>query len=118
MRSFFLLCVCAAASIFPAVAPSASYEPADCQKADIPALATICSNYELGQAEARMATLYGIAASLIGMGQRGDLVDAQRAWLSERDLCGHDTQCLRGAYARRIRQLDTVIAGIASRGPY
>ena len=99
-------------------ASAADYAPLDCSKANKPSLYAICSNYSLGQAEARMATLYGIATSLVAMGQRGELNDTQREWLSERDRCGDDTGCLSDAYARRIRQLNAVIADIASRGPY
>ena len=65
-----------------------------------------------------MATLYGIATSLVAMGQRGELNDTQREWLAERDRCGDDTGCLTMLYARRIRQLNAVIDDIASRGPY
>jgi uncharacterized protein len=99
-------------------ASAADYAPLDCSKANEPSLFAICSNYSLGQAEARMATIFGIVTSLVAMGQRGDLIDTQRAWLAERDRCGDDTGCLSDAYARRIRQLNAVIADIASRGPY
>lgn len=117
MRSF-ILAYAVAASIAAPGARAADYAPLDCRMAEGPALSAICSSYALGQAEARMATLYAVATSLVAMGQRGDLADAQRAWLAERNLCGDDTVCLRDAYTRRIRQLDAVIAGIASRGPY
>ena len=99
-------------------ASAADYAPLDCRQANDPALSAICSNYSLGQAEARMATLYGIATSLVAMGQRGDLIGTQREWIAERDRCGDDTGCLHGTYARRIRQLSAVIDDIASRGPY
>ena len=59
-------------------ASAAEYAPLDCSKANAPSLFAICANYSLGQAEARMATLYGVAASLVAMGQRGDLIDTQR----------------------------------------
>jgi uncharacterized protein len=99
-------------------ASGADYAPIDCAKADTPSLHAICRNYSLGQAEARMATLFGIATSLVAMGRRGALIDTQREWLRIRDMCGGDVACLSNAYARRIRELDAVIADIASRGPY
>jgi uncharacterized protein len=118
MRSFILGFIGVAAFASATAVSAADYAPLDCRKANAPAPSAICSNYSLGQAEARMATLFGIATSLVAMGQRGDLIDTQRDWLVERDRCGDDTGCLSDAYERRIRQLDAVIADIASRGPY
>lgn len=95
-----------------------SYAPIDCAKAETPADRTVCGNYALGQDEARMATLYGVATSLVAMGQRGDIQDAQRAFIREREACGANVACLKRVYATRIGQLDKVIADIASNGPY
>ena len=118
MRSFILGLIGVAAFASATAASAADYAPLDCRKADAPALYAICSNYSLGQAEARMATLFEIATSLVAMGQRGDLIDTQRDWLAERDRCGDDTGCLHDAYARCIRRLNGLIDDIASRGPY
>jgi uncharacterized protein len=110
------------AAISLAAASSAAragdYAPLNCHKASSPAEQTICSSYPLGQSEARMATLFSIATSLVAMGQRGDIQDAQRKWLATRDTCGNNVGCLSAAYEHRIRALDSVIASIASRGPY
>ncbi len=97
---------------------AADYAPLSCMQAKSPAQHTVCSNYALGQAEARMATLYSIATSLVAMGQRGDIHDAQAEFLKARNGCGRDVACLKRIYARRIGELDKVIAAIASRGPY
>jgi len=102
----------------PCAAVAADYRPLDCAKAMAAAEIAICKTYSLGQAEARMATLYGIATSLVAMGQRGDLGDTQRQWIARRDACGRKVACLTRAYAERIEQLNKVIAEIASRGPY
>lgn len=114
--------LCAAIAAFavgvPGFALAADYAPIDCAKAASAAERTICGNYALGQAEARMSTLYGIAMSLVAMGQRGDIGDAQKQWLSAREACGADIACLTKAYSGRIDALNKVIAGIASRGPY
>jgi len=104
--------------VFTRVADAASYVPLDCVKAASPTEKTICGNYALGQAEARMATLFSIATSLVAMGQRGDIGDAQRQWLQKRDACGRNVACLAKAYSDRIQQLNKVIDDIASRGPY
>lgn len=107
---------CGLCNPWPAIA--ADYAPLDCTKAKSGAETTICRTYALGQAEARMATLFATAMSLVAMGQRGDIGDAQRQWLQRRDACGRDVACLTRAYRDRIGQLNAVIAAIASRGPY
>jgi uncharacterized protein len=108
-------------NVFAYAASAASageYAPLDCNKAGSPAEQAICNSYGLGQKEARVATLFSVATSLVAMGQRGDIQDAQRDWLASRDACGRNVGCLNETYDRRIRALDGVLAGIASRGPY
>jgi uncharacterized protein len=101
-----------------AAANAGEYAPLNCNKANSPAERTICDSYSLGQSEARVATLFGIATSLVAMGRRGDIQDAQRKWLQSRDACGKSIPCLTRAYGQRIAQLENVMAGISSRGPY
>ncbi len=100
------------------IAHAGDYAPLDCDKASTPAERTICRNYALGQQEARMATLFEVTTSLVAMGQRGNIQDAQREWLKKRDACGDNVGCLTHAYDARIRELNDVMAGIASRGPF
>jgi uncharacterized protein len=102
----------------PCLALAADYAPLDCAKAKSAAKITICKTYALGQAEARMATLYGVATALVAMGQRGDIRDAQAEFLKTRAACGHNVACLTKVYSGRIAQLNKVIAEIVSRGPY
>jgi uncharacterized protein len=52
------------------------------------------------------------------MGQRGDIQDAQRAWLGRREACGDRVACLIKAYDARIDELNTVLKAIAARGPF
>lgn len=101
-----------------ATANAGDYAPLDCSKAQSSAERAICNNYSLGQSEARMATLFSIVTSLVAMGQRGNIQDDQRKWLQSRNACGKNLACLRESYAVRIQQLENVMAGIASRGPY
>ena len=117
MRCLFAA-VIAALTIAPGVAQAADYAPLNCAKAKSAAEKTICGNYALGQLEARMATLYAVATSLVAMGQRGDMLGAQRDWLQERENCGDRVPCLTERYDARIRDLNGTIEGIASRGPY
>jgi uncharacterized protein len=109
-----------ALSVLAASVPAraADYAPIDCSKASSSAERTICRSYPLGQAEARMATMFGVVTSLVAMGQRGDIGDAQRKWLKERNACGGDNACIARAYQSRITVLSSVLELIASRGPF
>ena len=117
MRCLFAAAM-AAFLLAPGLAQAGEYAPLNCGKAKSPAEKTICGSYALGQDEARMATLYAIATSLVAMGQRGDMQGAQRDWLQERENCGDRVPCLTERYDARIRDLNGTIEGIASRGPY
>jgi uncharacterized protein len=99
-------------------ARAADYAPVDCSKASLPAERAICRSYPVGQAEGRMATLFGVVTSLVAMGQRGDIGDAQRKWLKERNACGDDNACIARAYQSRITALSAALDAIASRGPF
>ena len=87
MRCLFAAAM-AAFLLAPGLARAGDYAPLDCGKAKSPAEKAICGSYALGQDEARMATLYAIATSLVAMGQRGDMQGAQRDWLQTRENCG------------------------------
>ena len=102
----------------PGAAVAGSYAPLDCARASTPTELTICKSYKLGQDEARMATLYGVAMSLVAMGQRSDIRDEQVDWIDEREACGARESCLAERYETRIKELEAVIDKIASRGPY
>ncbi len=117
MRKQFTL-VIAAIAISPSLAFAAEYAPVTCSKAKSASEKAICKSYELGQADARMATLYGIATSLVGMGRRADIQEAQRNWLDTRDACGKRVACLKSAYETRIGALSKVIDDVVARGPF
>ena len=109
-----------ALTLFAASVPAraADYAPVDCSKASLAAERAICRSYPLGQAEARMATLFGVVTSLVAMGQRADIGDAQRTWLKERNACGDDHACIARAYQSRIAALSATLDAIASHGPF
>jgi uncharacterized protein len=102
----------------PAPASAADYAPLDCARAKSPSERTICSNYGLGQLEAQTATLFEWTTSLVAMGQRGDIQDAQRAFIARRDACKSKIPCLRAVYAERIEQLETIMSRIKEKGPF
>jgi uncharacterized protein len=95
-----------------------SYRPLECGKAVSQSELAICRTYALGQAEARMATLFGIVTSLVPMGQRADIEESQRQWLNMRESCGGNTACLSKSYQSRIDTLSAIIASISARGPF
>jgi len=99
-------------------AQAADYAPLACARARTPTERTICRNYALGQQEARVATLFEWTMSLVAMGQRGDIGDAQRAFIKQREACGSRVACIRAAYDARIAALETVMKTIASHGPF
>jgi uncharacterized protein len=105
---------------FELASPSlaAGYAPLDCARAASPSETAICSNYRLGQDEARMATLYQWATSLVAMGQRGTLQDEQAAFLKDRAGCGADVTCIGQLYEARIDQLEAVLKRIQHHGPF
>lgn len=109
---------CAAFTLAAWPAQAADYAPLDCARASNATEKTICGNYGLGQQEARMATLYQWATSFVPMGQRGDIQDAQRAFLNERNACGTNVACLRRAYDGRINQLQAVMTRVMEKGPF
>lgn len=108
----------ALAFLTPSSGMAAPYSPLDCAKAATPSEIAICQNYSLGQSEARLATLYAVVTGLVAMGQRGDIMDAQRQWLVTRNACGNNAACLAEAYKARIGELSATLDDIASRGPY
>ncbi len=97
---------------------AADYAPIDCRQAASASERAVCENYLLGQDEARMATLFQIATSMVGMGQRAQLQDDQRSFLSARNGCSDDVACLQRIYDARIQALQVVLNRIAQRGPF
>ena len=113
-----MLVAAAAMLIISGKAIAFDYAPIDCSKADSAASVAVCRSYPLGQAEARMATLYGIATALVAMGERGAIADAQIQWLKAREACRDDASCLASSYRGRIQEVTKILDEIVSRGPF
>ena len=92
--------------------------PIDCSKAASRNERTLCSDPFLLQTDARLDTLYEISTHLVGMGERGDLIDSQRAWVKQRESCGSDKNCIRAAYARRASVFEAILKRAESHGPF
>jgi uncharacterized protein len=116
MSVAFAGCVTLAVGSLPSHATE--YAPLSCTAAASAAEKAICGDYDLGQFEARMATLYQWSTSFVGMGQRGDMLEAQRNFLREREACQANISCLRRSYETRIAQLQAVMERVRERGPF
>jgi len=90
----------------------------DCRKATQTDEFAICQNCDLRVLDEKMATLYGVLTQLVGMGQRGQIRDDQKAWLQRRQRCGEDVDCLFDAYEIRIAELEGGLKRIYQGGPY
>ena len=87
----------------------------NCARAGTPAERAICGNRALEDRDVEMATLFSVIRPVFAMGSRGAFIDAQNAWLVQRNRCGGDAACLRRRYDERIAVLrqtyrDSVLA--------
>jgi uncharacterized protein len=98
--------------------PAYAASPIDCTKANSPTEQTICSTPALLQADARMTAYYEIATQFVGMGVRGDLDDAQRAFPALRNKCGTDKTCILAAYFKQTQPYEAIIANVKEHGPF
>lgn len=65
----------------------------------------ICENRDLNDADVKMVTTFEILTGLLAMGTRGEMQEDQATWLKRRQSCGADIECIRTAYAERLKQL-------------
>ena len=65
----------------------------------------ICEHRDLNDADVKMVTTFEILTGLLAMGTRGEMQDDQATWLKRRQACGADAECIRTAYAERLKQL-------------
>jgi uncharacterized protein len=90
----------------------------DCAKAQTTDEKAVCADRALNDQDVEMSVLYTQLKPLLGMGARGDMEDAQVAWLKRREACGGDRTCLSKAYEDRLLQLRGGFEALAKRGPF
>ncbi|MBA1157136.1 lysozyme inhibitor LprI family protein [Microvirga mediterraneensis] len=90
----------------------------DCAKAETLDEKAVCADPALNDQDVEMSVLYTQLKPLLGMGARGDMEDAQVAWLKQRETCGGDRACLGKAYDERVLQLRSGFDALAKRGPF
>lgn len=95
---------------FSSAASAASF---DCNRQGLAADETaICENRNLNDLDVKMVTTFELISGLLPMGNRGELQDQQSAWLTQRQNCGADVDCLERAYEDRITQINRVYDAI------
>lgn len=75
----------------------------DCARAGTPTEFAICASPELAQLDRRMADVYGAAHA--NASNPSAVVDAQRSWISRRNACRSDVDCLRAVMQERLAAL-------------
>ncbi len=96
------LALACAALLGPSAARAASF---DCTKAKAPDERAICADPGLSNLDSRLAGLLDLDEDTVAMGQRGDMQDAQSAWIKTRSRCGADRACLHARYESRLKQV-------------
>jgi uncharacterized protein len=111
-------CLAVLALLLAAEWQSAEAASFDCAKAETPDEKAVCADRALNDQDVEMSVLYTQLKPLLGMGARGDMEDAQVAWLKRRESCGGDRACLGKAYEERVLQLRGGFEALAKRGPF
>jgi uncharacterized protein len=114
MRNTLFLLV-SAAVLLAIPANAASFDCAHVRAADERA---VCASRALSELDVEMAVRFDTLAGLVGMGTRGNMGDAQRAFLVSRRRCGSDARCLTALYRGRIAVLKNQYDALKQRGPF
>jgi len=90
----------------------------DCTRARGGDEQAVCASRMLSELDVEMAVRFDMLAGLVAMGTRGDMGDAQRAFLASRRRCGSDAKCLTLLYRTRIAVLKSQYDALKQRGPF
>ena len=117
MRSmrFMTLAALIAACLVASPAPAASFKCARAKGADEKA---ICADRHLNDLDVELAVRLDVIRHLVMMGQRGALMDDQRAWLQARHACNADRLCLQRRYGDRLEEVNGALQRIYGKGPF
>lgn len=96
-------------SRFPGLIDSVS-PSFDCSLANHPNEQTICQSQTLSALDRGLSHIYSVLLSAVP-DDRGVHQDAQRAWLSLRQSCGQDAQCISDLYLSRASQIQRLLGG-------
>jgi len=99
-----------ALAILAAQANRATAQEFDCGRAGKASERTICRSDVLAALDEKMSGLYGELKQSYGRrSERDQLKRYQRQFLSARNDCGRDTECIKGAYLDQIGVLEAQI---------
>ena len=90
----------------------------DCARAHAPDERAVCASRALSELDVETAVRFDTLSGLVAMGMRGDMDDAQRAFLASRRHCGSDARCLTALYRSRIAVLKNQYDALKQRGPF
>jgi uncharacterized protein len=90
----------------------------DCTRAHAADERAVCASRLLSERDVEMAVRFDMLSGLVAMGTRGDMGDAQRAFLASRRRCSSDARCLARLYHTRIAVLKNQYDALKQRGPF
>lgn len=97
--------LCMGAALFIS-APATAQQPSfDCGKASTAVERAICASTTLSTLDRDLATAYSDRRNALSKSGRDQLLSEQRNWISIRDRCGADVNCLASAMTSRISAL-------------
>jgi uncharacterized protein len=105
ISGFCLSCACLA----PLISLGASF---DCSRKVSSVERVICSNEELSKLDDMLAAAYKTVRARSPNDTQ--LAREQRQWLTRRDACGNNLDCLRAAYKERVKDLETQSIGLTT----
>jgi uncharacterized protein len=90
----------------PALAGPAAAQSFNCNYAKLPTEVAICQDDTLSYDDQLLASEYShLTNDAPGWAAR-QIKSEENAWLSERNACGYDTQCIMDQYHWRMQKLD------------
>ena len=99
MSRIILLALIAVMMAGPATAASF-----DCKKAKLPAEIAVCSDPTLSSQDEELAREYVPLVKSSPADLAKAIKTEQKAWLSARNACGSDMQCIMGSYRMRLQR--------------
>jgi uncharacterized protein YecT (DUF1311 family) len=82
----------------------------DCAKAATSTEHAICGSFELWLEDRALGYIYSVLRNVSSGEKRILLVEKQRSWISQRDLCGNDVDCILDRYRAWFLDLSLIAA--------
>lgn len=82
----------------------------DCAKAVTSTERAICGSFELWLEDRALGSIYSVLRNVSGGDERTALAQKQRSWISQRDRCGSDADCILDRYRAWFLDLSLIAA--------